>query len=83
LSGKRLVRETTCPGNVLSGKRLSGKLIVRETSVKRIDASTYVVMRRGLIISGQSNLTTGRIAIATAHGRLNGIRQVALVCTST
>jgi len=28
-------------------------------------------------------LTTGRIAIATAHGRLSGIRQVALVCTST
>jgi len=34
LSGKGLVRETTCPGNVLSGKRLSGKVIVRETSVK-------------------------------------------------
>jgi len=29
--------------------------------------------------SGQSNLTTGRIA--AAHGRFNGIRQVAPVCT--
>ena len=28
-----IVRETSCPGNVLSGKRLSGKVIVRETSV--------------------------------------------------
>jgi len=30
-----IVRETSCTGNVLSGKRLSGKVIVRETSVKR------------------------------------------------
>jgi len=35
LSGKHFVRETTCPGNVLSGKHLSGKEIVRETSVKQ------------------------------------------------
>jgi len=28
------VRETSCTGNVLSGKRLSGKVTVRETSVK-------------------------------------------------
>jgi len=30
------VRETSCPGNVLSMKRLSGKVIVRETSVNRL-----------------------------------------------
>ena len=39
MSGKGLVREMSCPGNVfpgniLSGKRLSGKVIVQETSVK-------------------------------------------------
>jgi len=34
-----------------------------------------------IITSGQSNLTTGRIT--AAHGRFNGIRQVAAVCTST
>jgi len=32
-----------------------------------------------VITSGQSNLTTGRIA--ATHGRFNGIRQVAPVCT--
>ena len=38
--------------------------------------STHVVLQCGLIIiSGQSNLTTGRIA--AAHVRFNGIRQVA------
>ena len=31
------------------------------------------------ITSGQSNLTTGRIA--AAHGRFSGIRKVATVCT--
>jgi len=30
------VRENDCPGNVLSGKRLSRKVIVRETSVTRL-----------------------------------------------
>jgi len=32
LSGKRLVRETSCPGNVFPGNVLSGKVIVRERS---------------------------------------------------
>ena len=32
-----------------------------------------------IITSGQSNLTTGRIA--TAHGRFNGIHHVAPLCT--
>ena len=36
LSGKRPVRESECPGNVLSGKRQSGKVIVRETSVTQL-----------------------------------------------
>jgi len=31
-----IVRESDWPGNDLSGKRLSGKVIVRETSVKRL-----------------------------------------------
>jgi len=31
----RRVRARSCTGNVLSGKRLSGKVIVRETSVTR------------------------------------------------
>jgi len=34
-----------------------------------------------IITSGQSDLTTGRIA--AAHGQFNGIQQVAPVCTST
>jgi len=33
------------------------------------------------LTTGQSNLTTGRIA--AAHGWFNGIRQVATVCTHT
>ena len=43
-SGKMIFRETSfresdCPGNVLSGKRLSGKVTFRETSVNRLRAS--------------------------------------------
>jgi len=34
-----------------------------------------------IIISGQNNLTTGRIAVA--YGRFNGIQQVAPACTHT
>jgi len=31
-----IVRETSCPGNVLSGKRRGGKRLVRETSVREM-----------------------------------------------
>jgi len=37
-----------------------------------------IIIMMMIITSGQSNLTTGRIA--AAHGRFNGIRQVAPVC---
>ena len=30
-------RESDCPGNVLSGKRLSGKMTIRETSFRESD----------------------------------------------
>ena len=43
--------------------------------------STYIVLQCSLIItSGQSNLTTCRIA--AAHGRFSDIRQLAPLCTS-
>jgi len=38
-------------------------------------------VRRHTKTSGQSNLTTGRIA--AAYGRFSGTRQVALLCTTT
>jgi len=41
--------------------------------------TVHAVSKSLTITSGQINLTTGRIA--AAHGRFNGIRQVALVCT--
>jgi len=43
--------------------------------------TTMMMMMIPIIISGQSNLTTGRIA--AADGQFNGIRQVALVCIPT
>jgi len=49
----------------------------RSVTIGRIDV--YVVLRCGLIISGQSNLTTGRTA--AARGQFDAIRQVAPVCT--
>jgi len=54
----------------------------RSDSIGRsLHLSTYVVLRCGLIItSGQSNLTTDRIA--AEHGRFNGISQVVPLCTS-
>jgi len=41
----------------------------------------FGVTRLAYITSGQSNLTTGRIA--AVHVRFNGFRQVVPVCTTT
>ena len=53
-----------------------------DTPLHKTDAISWKLPNTAemlIITSGQSNLTTGRIA--TTHGRFNGIRQVAPVCT--
>jgi len=46
-----------------------------------VAVNIYLSVNQTIITSGQTNLTTGRIAVA--HGLLSVVRQVALVCTAT
>jgi len=46
-----------------------------------VAVNIYLSVNQMIITSGQTNFTTGRIAVA--RGRLSVVRQVALVCTPT